>query len=195
MREPYHLLNQVVLDAGAVIARPRAAATVTLDSPAIAVMTDFRRVRAVSIDAHASIDMALAVMRYAQVRLLLVTSGDDRLSGLITARDIEGEKPIRIARDTGQSHKDITVGAVMTPRASITALPLISVERWRVGHIVATLRYLERQHTLVVDTAANGGQRVCGLFSTTQIGRQLGEDVDIVQASAHTLAELQHDMR
>lgn len=195
MREPYHLLNQVVLEAGAVIARPPAAAAVTLDSPAIEVMTDFRRVRPVTIEPHASIDMALAVMRYAQVRLLLVTGEGDRLNGLITARDIEGEKPIRIARDTGQSHKDITVGMVMTPRATITALPLVSVERWRVGHIVATLHYLERQHTLVVDTAPGGAQRVCGLFSTTQIGRQLGEDVDVVQASARTLAELQHDMR
>jgi len=41
-------------------------------------------------------------------------------------------------------------------------------------HVVATLRRAGRQHTLVVEQNSNGQQVVRGLFSATQIARQLG---------------------
>lgn len=41
----------------------------------------------------------------------------------------------------------------------------------RVGHVVATLKATGRQHIIVAD-----GNRVCGVFSTQRIARQLGID-------------------
>jgi hypothetical protein len=52
---------------------------------------------------------------------------------------------------------------------------------------------LERQHVLVVDTdPASQRQRVCGLFSTTQIRKQIGRDVSNI-ATAHSVAEIVHE--
>ena len=42
------------------------------------------------------------------------------------------------------------------------------------GHIVATLKSAGRQHAVVVERDASGRQLVRGLFSASQIARQLG---------------------
>ena len=44
----------------------------------------------------------------------------------------------------------------------------------RVGHIVATLKAVRRQHLMAAD---EGGRRVRGLFSTSRIARQLGVEL------------------
>ena len=70
------------------------------DSPAIEAMTDFLRVNVVHIEAGASVIEANARMISRGVRLLIVSNGD-HVQGLITARDILGEKPIQIAQARG----------------------------------------------------------------------------------------------
>ena len=68
------------------------------DSPAIEAMTDFLRVNVVAIGPDASVVAANARMISRGVRLLMVTDGDDQVDGLITARDILGEKPLQVAQ-------------------------------------------------------------------------------------------------
>jgi hypothetical protein len=93
----------------------------------------------------------------------------------------------------------------MKPRDQIEALNMLSVRNVQVGHIVATLRALEQRYLLVVQTEdyMEGGdddaepphagkQVVRGLFSSTQIGRQLRVDVDEIMTAAHSLAEIRH---
>jgi hypothetical protein len=50
-----------------------------------------------------------------------------------------------------------------------------------VGNIVLTLKNANRQHALVVepheDAALSGAEIVRGIFSTTQIGKQLGMEI------------------
>ena len=70
---------------------------------------------------------------------------------------------------------------------------MISVRNALVGHIIETLRQLERQHILVLEIdEATKVQTVRGLFSTSRIGRQLGENITAEVAPAHSLAEMQH---
>ena len=74
-------------------------------------------------------------------------------------------------------HGEIAVRDVMTPADRLEILELWEVERARVGDVVATLKVAGRQHALVVETTdqAQTVQRsVCGIFSLTQIARQLG---------------------
>jgi ferric-dicitrate binding protein FerR (iron transport regulator) len=58
-----------------------------------------------------------------------------------------------------------------------------------VGDIVASLKQAHRQHTLVA-SEVDGRQTVCGLFSITQIARQLGAQVQSFEL-AHTLSEIE----
>jgi hypothetical protein len=61
----------------------------------------------------------------------------------------------------------------------------------RVGDIVATLRGAGRQHAIVLDKDENSGQEsLRGIFSVTQIARQLGVSIES-DGKAQTFAELE----
>ena len=148
------------------------------ESPAIEVMTDFGRVNAVTVTPEASLASANSMMISRGVRLLLVTGQGERLEGLITARDVLGEKPIQIALARGSKRDDLTVRDLMCPLANIDTLHLSEVMNARVIDVLDALKALGRQHIMVEDVdPATGLPRVRGIFSATQIGRLLGVPV------------------
>ena len=148
------------------------------DSPAIEAMTDFARINVVAIAGNASVDDANARMISRGVRLLMVVGKDDAVLGLITARDILGEKPMQIVQARGIKRDELTVSDLMTPVESIDTLYLSEVLNARVADILAALKKVGRQHILVEDNdPATGLPRVRGLFSATHIGRLLGVPV------------------
>ncbi|MEE8320212.1 MAG: CBS domain-containing protein, partial [Gammaproteobacteria bacterium] len=67
---------------------------ISKDDPAISVMTDLKYVRMITVNPDDTIDTASQIMVHAGVRLLVVLDGNNRLLGLITRRDIMGEKPL-----------------------------------------------------------------------------------------------------
>ena len=161
------------------------------DSPAIEVMTSFRNVNPVTADANMSIDDVQEKMKAAGVRLLFVVDDSRCIVGLITATDIMGEKPIKMAQELRIPHSDIHVGMIMTPQSEVGVLTMASVENAHIGHIVATLKAMERRHALVVQTdEASDEQSVIGMFSASQIGKSIGRDMREDVVSAHSLAEL-----
>ena len=164
------------------------------DSPAIEAMTDFSRVPAVTIAASASLTEANARMISRGVRLLMVTGVDEQVQGLITARDILGEKPLQLLQARGGRREDLTVADLMVKIGAIDTLYLTEVMNASVGDIFNALKQLGRQHILVEDVdQASGRPRVRGIFSATQIGRQLGVPVlgfDLPQTFAEIEAAL-----
>jgi len=164
---------------------------VHLDSPAMRVMTDFRAVTPVTIDPDIPIDTALNKMKTAAVRLLFVIDDRYRIIGLITANDIQGERPIKITQQSRVPRAAITVAAIMTVQRDIQVLDAARVQAATVGDIVATLHALERQHALVARIdPASGEQAVVGMFSTSQISKLLGESVMQGATPARSLADI-----
>ncbi|PKY10501.1 hypothetical protein B1757_09435 [Acidithiobacillus marinus] len=156
------------------------------EAPALKSMTDLRRVPAASIKPEASIDQAMLRMIHMGVRLLFVLDELGVLVGLITARDIMGEKPVRLAAEEHIARENIHVQNVMVPLEQIDALDLPEVERSSVGDIVLTLRKAGRQHALVREETPHGTE-IRGIFSISQIARQLGITLpsnDVVQSFA-----------
>jgi len=197
MKTRYASLSHILLMPGTTYDRPpELPPLVHLDSPALEVMTDFKVVRAVTTPPTVTIDEALENMKTAGVRLLLVTDERDEIIGIITARDIQGEKPIRLVEEERMPRSRISVARVMTPQADIPVLNMLSVRNVQVGNVIATLHELERQHVLVVEVDPESkSQRVRGLFSLSQISKQLGKDVSEIMTPAHSLAEMQRGMR
>jgi CBS-domain-containing membrane protein len=160
---------------------------VTLDDPAFSVMTDLREVSAATTAPDESIGQAHAQMIRRGVRLLFVLDQSKVVTGIITATDLLGEKPVRFMQSRGVSHAEIQVADLMTPASMLEALPLLDVAQMRVGHIVATLKAVGRQHLIVGE---DGGQRIRGLFSATQIARQLGVEFQSFEI-AKTFADIE----
>jgi CBS domain-containing protein len=172
---------------------PTTPSPIRLDSPATEVMTDLRRVSAVTVDRHTSIDEANRAMIVKGVRALFVVDDARGVQGFITSTDILGERPIQFAQERGIRHTEVMVRDVMTPADRLEILDFPDVERARVGDVVATLRLVGRQHALAVETTetAAGIQRtVRGIFSLTQIARQLGVPPQQIYHIARTFAEI-----
>ena len=124
---------------------------VTLESPALGVMTDFTRATPATIRPQAPL---------AGANQFMITRG--------------------VRRD------ELTAADVMTPAERVEVVELAEVERARVGHVLETLRRAGRQHALVVERAM-----VRGIFSISQIARQLGVAVPTGGEVARTFSEIE----
>ncbi|MFL6563496.1 MAG: CBS domain-containing protein [Burkholderiales bacterium] len=177
------------LGAGAGFRRPThaQAARVTPDSPALQVMTDLARVSPATIRPQAPLAGANQFMITRGVRLLLVVDERDSVLGLITATDLLGERPMQVATERSLRRDELSVADVMTPAAQVEVLALADVEASRVGHVLETLRRLGRQHALVADDE----NTVCGIFSISQIARQLGVTLASGGSVARTFSEIE----
>jgi hypothetical protein len=109
---------------------------------------------------------------------------------LITARDTQGERPIQWLHDRGGKFDDMRVSDLMIRTEDIDVLDIKDVLHAEVGNIVASLRTWGRQHALVAEQdAVDGVTRIRGIFSATQIGRQLGVAVQPFDAAV-TFADI-----
>jgi CBS domain containing-hemolysin-like protein len=190
-RSNYRSLKSGKAPDGTNLHQPCTFTNVAVDSPAISVMTDLRQVTAATIDSDVSLADATRTMISRGVRLLFVTGSRDVLLGLITARDTAGERPIRLATERGVRFDELRVSDLMIPRSEIDILDLADVLHAEVGHIIATLKASGRQHALVAERdPASNTTRIRGVFSATQIGRQLGIAVQPFEV-ARTFAEIE----
>ncbi len=193
MVKEYSELQSIHLKAGSSFVRPVQVLPerVKLGDPALSVMTDLSRVSLVTTRAKTSMDKANAKMIRYGVRMLLVLDDNEQLVGLLTATDLLGEKPMRFLQNMGGTHDDIMVRDIMSTLRELTAMRMADVEKARVGDIVASLKKVHRQHALVVSESPDGKQIVGGLFSITQIARQLGVEVQNLEL-ASTFAEIEN---
>lgn len=155
---------------------------VKLNDPAMSVITDLSKVSLVVARPNATMESANAKMIRYGVRMLLVLDSNDHVAGLLTANDLLGEKPMRFLQNMGGTHADIMVRDLMTPQRELEVMKIEDVKNAEVGQILATLKKSGRHHGLVVAEGADGKQTVCGIFSITQIARQLG--LELAQALA-----------
>lgn len=164
---------------------------VTLSSPAIEVMTDLRLVMAATVGEETSLGLANHQMIARGVRSLLVVDASSVVVGLLTARDLQGERALQVVRDQGLRHEELCVRHIMTPATRLEAFDLAAVLRAQVGNVMAALRAAGRQHALVMEQdAASGRRAVRGIFSISQIARQLGIPVHQTEI-AQTFADIE----
>lgn len=175
MNNKYHSLSSKGLSTGTQVSHNRRgkATKITLDDPALALMTDFNHIRPFSTPAVTQLADINQKMIACEVRLLFVAESDDKLLGLVTYNDLFGEKPLLFIQKNGGKRDEITAGDLMTPLNQLEALQLSDIRKSRVGDIIETIKACGRQHLLVVEDQDDGSQIVSGLFSSTQIEKKL----------------------
>ena len=198
MTHQYSPRFSIELKPGTTFDRPTTATApfelIRMDNPALDVMTDFRFIKPQTTWPDVSIEDALEMMKIAGVRLLLVMNDDEQIIGLISAKDIQGERPIKLAEETRINHADILVEMIMIPQKEIKVLSMKSIQDAQVGHIIETMRQLECQYILVViEDESTEKQRIRGLFSASQISKQMRRDIMEDMTEAHSLYEIVHE--
>ncbi|HEY6720118.1 MAG TPA: CBS domain-containing protein, partial [Burkholderiales bacterium] len=108
-----------------------------------------------TIEPEAGIEQANEFMKRRGVRALLITDAQGNVVGILTATEVLGETPVKLALERGIRRQDVRVADIMTPRAMLELLAFEEVRQARVGHIVATLKHAGRQHFLVGERSAN----------------------------------------
>jgi CBS domain-containing protein len=159
---------------------------VTLASPGRSVMTDLSHVRAATVTPDMHLAQARQVMIHQGVRLLFVVSGMPNVDGLITSADLEGERPMQVIAQRGVKYEELRVMDVMSPLEALDAIGLEELAHADVAKVVATLKRLGRRHLLVVQQAgSHHGPQVRGVISQSQIERQLGRSIDLVEVAGN----------
>lgn len=182
MDREYAALEHQPLPADARVASPPPRSRLTLESPALEAMTDLCHVHAATIAPHGTLEQCNAFMIARGVRLLFVEDASRSVIGVITATDLLGEKPMRFVQERGVTHDEILVSDLMTTADGLQALDRQEVSHAQVGHLIATLKAVGRQHTFVTD---EGGARICGLFSAKDIARRVGTEVPTLPVAAN----------
>jgi CBS domain-containing protein len=189
-REHYPALPQHVL-AGrkTALVRPDQDSMVSIGSPALEVMTDLRRVAAATIPSGLRLADANQIMILRGVRLLFIYDGD-HVAGLVSTEDLLSERPLQTAAARGLRVDELLVNHVMTPIDKVEVVSLLDVIKSDVGHVLATLTASGRRHALVVEVDDDGTERIRGIFSASQLARQLGVPVSTGEV-ARTFAEIE----
>lgn len=150
---------------------------VNMNSPALEVMTDLKKVTAMSINPCATLDQAKQRMSSSNVHLLFVTNQFHHVLGIITSNDLVGDKMLKYLSEVGGKREEVMVRDLMTPQRKIEVLHMAEIKSSRVSDVVEILKDAKRRHALVVDEDFSGAQVICGIFSTVQISKQLGEKI------------------
>ena len=167
-------------------ASPWHTSEVTLESPALDVMTDLTQVKAATIRPDATLEQAEQTMIYQGVRMLFVVSDMPELEGLITSTDLRGERQMRLVHARQLRFDEMRVADVMTELGWLDAIEFGHMRSATVGNMIATLKRVGRNHLLVVQVATSSTPlRVRGVVSRAQIERQLGTVIDITEIASN----------
>jgi CBS domain-containing protein len=176
-------------------------ARVTLESPALEVMTDLQRASPATIRPQAPVEGANHYMLSRGVRLLLVVDESDSVLGVVTATDVLGERALRVVLELGVPRSELKVSDIMTPARQVEVIALADVEGARVGHVLETLVKAGRQHALVADVDVLPASSlidpplrramVRGILSLSQLARQLGVPLQSAGEVARTFSAIE----
>jgi DeoR family transcriptional regulator, catabolite repression regulator len=165
--------------------------------PAIYAVTDFKRDYPMTVEPERQIDDALTDMIHLGLRTLLVAK-EQRLVGLVTSYDIQGERPIQFLQSSNYSrHQDVRVMHIMTPWDELLALDWESVESARAGELLALFQRTNLTHVLIVEVDRKTSRSmVRALASRARLLRQLaGSGSALVEPSHRADAREGHQQR
>lgn len=145
-----------------------------LNDPAIYAITDFKRDYPMTVDAERQVDDALGDMIRLGVRALLVAK-EQRLVGLVTSYDIQGERPILFLQSSNYDrHEDIRVLHIMTPWDELMVLDWEELESARAGDLLKVFDEASLTHLLVIERdGKSSAATVRALASRARLLRQL----------------------
>jgi CBS domain-containing protein len=142
--------------------------------PAVHAITDFTREQAATVDDERQIDDALTDMIRIGVRALVVVR-DQRVVGLITSYDIQGERPLQFLQNsTYTRHQELRVAHIMTPWDKLQVVDWDGLQHLRAGELMRMFEEAGLTHMLVIESdMKHGAPIVRALLSRARLTRQL----------------------
>jgi len=157
----------------------------TLDSPALSFVSDFKSHHPTLLTPSVSAMHAAQIMHAGHLSAVLVIDRESVFTGLLTAEDISYQRVMqRVA--AGVSRHDLTVGDLMRSRSELKILSYQQVERCSIREVLEAMRRHGQPDCLLVDLH---NHHMRGLISASEVGRRLHADISI--DSVPTFADIQ----
>jgi CBS domain containing-hemolysin-like protein len=163
-------------------ALPKVEQTAGLNDDALSLFTDLRHSSIVMASHQDGLDQTLHVMKRAGVRMVFVVGVHGELLGLVTADELQGERPVLRALADHVRHEELTLEHVMTPVSAWQVVTMLQLAGARVGNIVATLREHGLRYLLVTEEV-KGQVSLRGLFSARRVELALHT---VIEGSLHS---------
>lgn len=148
-------------------------------TPALAILTDFRRHKPPMVGSYLGAMEALEVMLAENVKTKLVVDEDKEFIGVISLDDLSHHNLVLKQLAMNVKCDELLVRDVMHPRANINAVDFEQFKRATVGDVVSTLKKAHQEYLLVVDQEAH---HIRGLVSARDIASRLHTPVEIEKA-------------
>ncbi|MFT4941907.1 MAG: CBS domain-containing protein [Paraglaciecola sp.] len=143
---------------------------ITLDSPAMAVFTDFKKSKPLVIQDDAPASDVERRMIEERVRLKIVLDEANKFVGVISLDDLNSQEVIkRIA--SGIERSELLVSNFMRSKDQLKVILLSELVNATVYDVVEMLKTNGLQHCLVVDDTAH---QIRGIVSASDLARGLG---------------------
>ncbi len=164
---------------------PEEFSELTLDSPALSFVTDFKSHHPALLTSSVSAMQAAQIMHAGHLNALLVLDREGVFTGLLTAEDISYQRVMqRVA--AGVPRQELTVGDLMRSRGELKILSYKQVEKSSIREVLEAMRRHGQRDCLLVDLH---NHHLRGLISAPDVGRRLHVDIDI--DSVPTFADIQ----
>ena len=168
---------------------PQTIDVISLETPALNVLSDFHTKQPQVIYKNALADDAFEKMQRQNVHSLMVTDDQDRVIGLVNAVQLQGLHKTQIAQKMDIPPKDVTAGMLLERIETLTFLNYNVVKDALVGHIARILNETNHDHLLVTDTDKNNIPTIRGIFSASFIAKRLGAEIGR-DLSSSSIAEM-----
>lgn len=141
----------------------------SLDSPALHFVTDFKQHHPSILTASVSAMNAAQVLRTGHLNAVLVMDHRGDFIGLLTAEDVSPQRVMQYVA-AGISRHELTVGDLMRTRDRLQLLSYSELQQASIRDVLATLRSSGQRHCLVVDTDQH---HVRGLINADEVAARL----------------------
>ncbi|PCI60201.1 MAG: histidine kinase [Gammaproteobacteria bacterium] len=148
---------------------------ITLNSPALLVLTDFKKHKPLVIDEDVSAHDTEQLMMHAHVRLKIVVDKDNKFLGVVSLMDINHQEIMKKVA-AGYKHDDLLVTDFMQPKSALKAIDFNDLKNAHVGDILETLKTNGERHCLVINREKHN---IRGVVSASNLVRTLKLEFDL----------------
>ena len=149
--------------------------SVSAETPALSILTDFRQHLPRVIDANIKALELENLMKLSHVKMKLVLDSNAKFVGIVSLYDLSEEKILKkVDRNTLRS--ELLVSDFMHPRETLKCFDYNELLRATVGDVLETQKHNYQQHCLVIDREHN---EIRGLISARDVDRLINRSVDI----------------
>jgi CBS domain containing-hemolysin-like protein len=163
----------------------------TVESPALESIADFKQYKPQMIDAYLKVSDAAVMMQVEDIKMKMVVDQKREFIGILDSDHLSAQSVFLRQINLGVKYDELLVKDVMCPRAQMLAMDYAQLQVAKIADVVALLKKSHQEYLLVVDKETH---QIRGVISSRDLARRLGEPLaiekeltfaDIVEAVVH----------